>query len=379
MSNDMIDYLNQLNQVRQEEMTTDQEQQIKQDQNIASREAIAAPLGIIGGEIVKEGLTGLRGAAGAAAKTAAKAIGKSLGPGAEEAVTNVANDLAEGGLSRAVSGALNRGVSSATRALTGHDATRAVNDGESAADNTSAATDAESATNGAAAAESSVDTAEEITGAEMKLRDIIRDPDAFRDFVNSDADLQKTTQQVEEARQQLLAEDEAGTLENADEVFNFSRPLASTAAATEAEPAAAAARAAARALPPGVTEDIEPGMRVLADVTGQARSAAANVGGAAEAITGSTATEATGAAVGETVAGNVARTAGNVVEKAVVPSAVETGGEEIAAAGLGEVPILGPLLTVGIGLASVLGPLFAEHKHHLVTAPIINPSSQFGV
>jgi len=373
MSNDMIDYLNQLNQVRQEELTTDQEQQIKQDQNIASREAISGAAGIIGGEIVKEGLTGLRGAAGTAAKTAAKAIGKAMGPEAEAAVTNVANDLAEGGLSRAVSGALNRGVSSATNALTRHDATRAVNDGESAADNTSAATDAESATNGAAAAESSVDTAEEITGAEMKLRDIIRDPDAFRDFVNSDADLQKTTQQVEEARQQLLAEDEAGTLENADEVFNFSRPLASTAA-TEASPAAAAARAAARALPPGVTEDIEPGMRVLADVTGQARSAAANVGGAAEAITGSTATEATGAAVGESVGQTVARTAGNVVEKAAV-----TGGEEIAAEGLGEVPILGPLLTVGIGLASVLGPLFAEHKHHPVSAPIINPSSQFGV
>ena len=391
----MINYLQQLDAVRQAEQVEGQEEQTEADAKQRVAQEVESATGVVGAEVTREALSSLRPAASVALKTVASKFGSS----AAESAENVANDLASGGLKKALTGAINRGVTSATNALTRHDDTRATDEPADAPETGDAATrvaetGVETATEegnaasvaaaAASGAESGVSDA--VSSSTMTLRDIINDPAAFRDFVSTDGEFASIEGKVEDARQELLGLDNAGALDSAESEFTFARS----------------------ALPPGVSEDIQPGFRVLADVTGNATRAAegaaqsaatsaavpdavqtaASAGESAIASAGETASAAataasdavSGAVGAATTAASTAATTAATAGTAAVEggTAAIEGGLAGAAGGTAEIPVVGPLIALGLGLAAAFGPLFAHHKHHPTEAPIVNPSSQFG-
>lgn len=389
---DMINYLQQLDSVRQAEQVEGQEEQTKADAKQRIAQEVESATGVVGAEVTREALSSLRPVASVALKT----IASKFGSGAAESAENVANDLASGGLKKALTGAINRGVTSATNALTKHDDVRATDEPADAPETGDAATrvaetgvetateEGNAASAAAASGAASSGVSDTVSSSTMSLRDIINDPAAFRDFVSSDSELGSVEGKVEDARQELLGLDEQGNLDAAENTFTFARS----------------------ALPPGVTEDIQPGFRVLADVTGNATRAAEGaaqsaatsatdavqtaasagesaIASAGEAVTGAVtaaetaATAGTAAVTGAVAAATTAATTAGTAAIEGGTAAIE-GGLAGAAGGAAEIPVVGPLIALGLGLAAAFGPLFAHHKHHPTEAPIVNASSQFG-
>lgn len=289
-----------------------------EDARDQAREAIGTT---IGGALLHQGISGLKPILGQALKTVATKAGVS--EEAQQAAAGVVSNLAKGNVSEAINSARAGQIAAQASNVEGQ------------------------------AVSAAAPQLEEVT---MGISDIVKDPSLFRQYIRQSADqfgemAQGSDEAIEVSRQALLDRG-AGELPNVEETFMRAVPDASQ-----------------------IGEDTSAGSRVLAEAT-QARGAAqaaAQAGEGEAAAAGEAATgEATAAA---STAATTAATAGEAAAGGAAAAA--TAGEAAAAGASAGVPILGPLIALGIGLAAILG---SESKRHEQTdSPLITSGVQFGL